>query len=97
VLRLVKLRKRENKIMEKEKIEFACDIKLIKELLNTFGEEVSVTKLNAYTILVKMDVEETKFIKWAEKNIDLVTIVEPLSLRDKLPHKKLLGKILVDE
>jgi hypothetical protein len=83
--------------MKKEKIEFACDIKLIKELINTFGEEVNVTKLNAYTILVKMSVEESEFIKWAEKNIDSITIVEPVSLRDKLPQKKLSGKISFDE
>jgi hypothetical protein len=76
-----------------EKIEFACDIKLIKDLLNNFGEGVKVTKLNAYTILVKMDVTEQEFINWAEKNIDSITIVEPTSLRDKLPHKKLSGKI----
>jgi hypothetical protein len=76
-----------------EKIEFTCDIKLIKDLLNNFGEGVKVTKLNAYTILVKMDATEQEFINWAEKNIDLITIVEPTSLRDKLPHEKLLGKI----
>jgi hypothetical protein len=76
-----------------EKIEFACDIKLIKDLLNNFGEGVKVTKLNAYTILVKMDVTEQEFINWAEKNIDSITIVEPTSLRDKLSHKKLSGKI----
>jgi hypothetical protein len=80
-----------------EQIEFSCDIKLIKDVLNTFKENVRVTKLNAYTILVKMNTEESEFIKWAEKNIDSITIVEPSSLRDKLPHKKLSGKISLDE
>jgi hypothetical protein len=80
-----------------EKIEFVCDSKIIKDVLNTFGEEVSVTKIKACTILVKMDVEESEFIKWAEKNIDSITIVEPSSLKEKLPHKKLLSKISFDE
>lgn len=51
--------------MEKEIIEFSCDIKLIKDLLNTFGNEIIINKLNAYTILVKMDVDVILFKKWA--------------------------------
>jgi hypothetical protein len=75
--------------MEKEIIEFACDIKLIRDLINNFSEGANVTKLNYNTILVKMNIKyEKEFMKWAKANCDtyFITIVEPARLRGKLPQ-----------
>jgi hypothetical protein len=46
-----------------------------------------------------MDATEQEFVKWAKDKSDsyTITIVEPSSLRDKLPNEKLLGKISFDE
>lgn len=75
--------------MEKEIIEFSCDIKLIKDLLNTFGNEVIINKLNAYTILVKMNIDVILFKKWAQSNIESITILNPSYLKEEIPQPKL--------
>lgn len=75
--------------MEKQIIEFSCDIKLIKDLLNTFGNEIIINKLNAYTILVKMNVDVILFKKWVQSNIESITIFSPSYLKEEISQSKL--------
>lgn len=75
--------------MENEKIEFACDIKLIKDLLNTFASDININKLNAYTILVKMDANPLLFKKWAQPNMESITILSPSYLKQEIPKTRL--------
>lgn len=73
-----------------ETIEFACDITLIKDLLKYFGKDnISITKLNAYTILVKMEVYTVLFKKWAKPNMESITILSPSYLKETFPKTKL--------
>lgn len=76
-----------------EKIEFSCDIKLIKDLLSHFGSDISVTKLNAYTIFVKINVDILLFKKWAKTNIESITILSPSYLKEEFPQSKLTTTI----
>lgn len=81
--------------MKKEIIEFSCDIKLIKDLLNTFGNEININKLNSYTILVKMNVDDILFKKWAQSNIESITILSPSYLKEVISQPKL--KVTIKE
>lgn len=76
------------------KIEFACDIRLIKDLLKYFGkEDISIIKLNAYTILVKMDVYTALFKRWAKPNMESITIISPSYLKGEMPRPRLTTTI----
>lgn len=79
--------------MEKEKIEFSCDLKLIKDLLDAFGDDINIKKINVYTILVKMDVAPLLFKKWAQSNIESITILNPSYLKEEIPQPKLKSTI----
>lgn len=67
-----------------EKIEFTCNIKLLNEVINKFGEDFICIKLDKDTFLAKMNVGSAKFKDWALENSKSINILRPNSLKNKL-------------
>ena len=76
-----------------EKIEFACDISLIKEVLKCFGKGIIIKKINAYTILVEVNTYMFVFKKWANMNAESVEVLKPSFLNEEIKRNKLVSII----
>lgn len=76
-----------------KKIEFACDISLINEVLKCFGKGTIVKKLNAYTILVEVNAYMFIFKKWANINAESVEVLKPGYLNEEIKRNKLVSII----
>ncbi len=71
---------------KKEEIEAICHIWLLDTIFDTFGRNVTIEKLNKdeehFKLLV--DTNPLGFKMWAMRNIDLVEVIRPLSLREAM-------------
>lgn len=76
-----------------KKIEFACDISLINEVLKCFGKETIIRKLNVYTILVKVNTYMIVFKKWANINAESVVVLNPNYLNEEIKRRRLVSVI----
>ena len=71
---------------EKEEIEAICHIWLLDTIFDTFGKNVTIEKINKDEehFKLKVDTNPLGFKMWAMRNIDLVEVKSPLSLRKEL-------------
>ena len=71
---------------EKEEIEAICHIWLLDTIFETFGKNVTIEKISSdeehFKLLV--DTNTLGFKMWAMRNIDLVEVKKPLTLRNEM-------------
>jgi len=68
---------------EKEEIEAICSRELINAVFDHFGKNITIEKINNddQNFRLILDVNTLGFKMWAMRNIDLVEVIRPLSLR----------------
>jgi hypothetical protein len=71
---------------KKEKIEVICHVLLLDTIFDTFGKNVSIEKIPNNDEYFKFKVETSLlgFKMWAMRNIDLVEVIKPASLRNEM-------------
>ena len=69
---------------KKEQIEINCPIYLLDTIIELFGKESIITKIDDENIRVKLNVNPLGFKMWAMRNIDCVEIIKPLGLRNEM-------------
>ena len=69
---------------EKKEIEFICPVFLLDTVIELFGKEVFIGKINEDTIKVKLSVNPMGFRMWAMRNIDCVDVIKPIELRNEI-------------
>ena len=71
---------------KKEEIEAICHIRLLDTIFETFGRNVTIKKIqnNEEYFRLLVDTNSLGFRMWAMRNIDLVEVVRPISLRNKI-------------
>ena len=71
---------------EKKEIEAVCHIILLDTIFDTFGRNVTVEKIpkNDEYFKFKVDTNPLGFKMWAMRNIDLVEVLKPDSLKDEM-------------
>ncbi len=71
---------------KKEEIEAICHIRLLDTIFETFGRNVTIKKIqdNKEYFRLLVDTNSLGFRMWAMRNIDLVEVVRPISLRNKI-------------
>ena len=71
---------------KKEEIEAICHIWLLDTIFDTFGRNVTIEKIpnddNSFKLIV--DANPLGFRMWAMRNIDLVEVKKPNSLRNEM-------------
>ena len=71
---------------EKEEIEAICHIWLLDTIFETFGRNVTIEKIpndeEYFKLLV--DTNTMGFKMWAMRNIDLVEVKRPITLRNEM-------------
>ena len=77
---------------KKEEIEAVCHILLLDTILDIFGKNITIEKIpqSKEYFKLKVDTNPMGFKMWAMRNIDLVEVKSPTSLRNEL-------KLIVDE
>lgn len=71
---------------KKQEIEAICHMWLLDTVFETFGKNITIEKLpdtNEYFRL-KVDANPMGFRMWAMRNIDLVEVIKPIELRNKM-------------
>lgn len=71
---------------KKEEIEAICHILLLDAVFDIFGKNITIEKIpnNEEYFKLKVDTNPVGFKMWAMRNIDVVEVKSPLSLRDEL-------------
>ena len=71
---------------EKKEIEAVCHVILLDTIFDTFGRNVTVEKIpkNDEYFKFKVDTNPLGFKMWAMRNIDLVEVLKPDSLREEM-------------
>lgn len=71
---------------EKEEIESICHIKLLDTIFETFGRNVTIKKIqdDEEHFIFLVDTNPLGFKMWAMRNIDLVEVIKPISLRREM-------------
>lgn len=81
---------------EKQEIEAICHVILLDTIFDTFGKNVTIEKIsnNEEYFKLKVDTNPLGFKMWAMRNIDLVEVKKPETLRNELKEisKKALEK-----
>lgn len=65
-----------------EYVEFECKTYLIDRVMEEFGANWICQKLDRYSFLAKMNVDITKFKKWAMMNKENIKIIKPIELKN---------------
>ena len=71
---------------KKEEIEAICHIWLLDTIFDTFGKNVTIEKIpkDEEHFKLVVDTNTLGFRMWAMRNIDLVEVKKPLSLRQEM-------------
>ena len=71
---------------QKEEIEAICDIRLLNAVLDIFGKNITIEKIpkddEHFKLIV--DANALGFKMWAMRNIDLVEVKKPITLRGEM-------------
>ena len=71
---------------QKEEIEAICDIRLLNAVLDIFGKNITIEKIpkddEHFKLIV--DANALGFKMWAMRNIDLVEVKKPITLREEM-------------
>lgn len=86
---------------KKEEIEVICDIHLINAVFDIFGKNITIEKIPGDSENFKLIVDSNTmgFKMWAMRNIDMVEVVRPQSLRNEMKEilKKAAEKYNIDK
>ena len=71
---------------KKEEVEAICSIKLLDTVLDQFGKNITIEKINndENNFKLILDANTLGFKMWAMRNIDLVEVIRPISLRNEM-------------
>ena len=71
---------------QKEEIEAICDIRLLNAVLDIFGKNITIEKISKDDEHFKLivDANALGFKMWAMRNIDLVEVKKPITLREEM-------------
>lgn len=69
---------------KKELIEAKCKMFLLDTVIEEFGKETSITKLDDEHFKFVTETNTMGFKMWAMRNIDIVEVIKPVSLRDEI-------------
>lgn len=69
---------------KKELIEAKCKMFLLDTVVEEFGKETSITKLDDEHFKFVTETNTMGFKMWAMRNIDVVEVIKPVSLRDEI-------------
>lgn len=71
---------------QKEEIEAICDIRLLNAVLDIFGKNITIEKISKDDEHFKLivDANALGFKMWAMRNIDLVEVKKPITLRKEM-------------
>ena len=71
---------------KKEEIEAICHIWLLDTIFDVFGRNVTIEKIQNDDTYFKLivDTNPMGFRMWAMRNIDLIEVKRPLSLREEM-------------
>lgn len=69
---------------KKELIEAKCKMFLLDTVIEEFGKETSITKLDDDHFKFVTETNTMGFKMWAMRNIDVVEVIKPLSLRNEI-------------
>ena len=71
---------------KKEEIEAICDIRLLNAVLDIFGKNITIEKISKDDEHFKLivDANALGFKMWAMRNIDLVEVKKPITLREEM-------------
>lgn len=71
---------------KKEEVEAVCNIILLDAVLDQFGKNITIEKINNDDENFKLivDANTLGFKMWAMRNIDLVEVIRPISLRNEI-------------
>ena len=71
---------------KKEEIEAVCHIWLLDAVFDIFGKNITIEKIpdNKEYFKLKVDTNPVGFKMWAMRNIDLVEVKRPISLRKEM-------------
>lgn len=69
---------------KKELIEAKCKMFLLDTVIEEFGKETSITKLDDEHFKFVTETNTMGFKMWAMRNIDVVEVIKPVSLRDEI-------------
>ena len=72
---------------EAEEIEAICDKILLEAVLDQFGKNITIIKNDENTFKLKLNVHREGFILWALRNLELVEVVKPLSVREEIKRR----------
>lgn len=68
----------------KEEIEVICDFTLLDDVIDTFGENSIIKKVdnNHFRLIVNKDIEGFK--RYILKNLDMIKVIKPMKLKDEI-------------
>ena len=69
---------------EKEEVEVRCNMLLLNSIFDDFGKNVTIKKEDNETFTLILDTNLLGFRMWAMRNIDLVEVIRPESLRNEM-------------
>lgn len=69
---------------KKEQVEAICPNTLINAVLDEFGKNVTIIKIDDEKFKLLLDISELGFKVWAMRNIDSVEVLKPESLRNEI-------------
>ena len=75
---------------EKEEIEVECKMFLLDNVIEEFGNNIEITKIDDETIRFKTKTSTMGFKMWAMRNIDISTVIKPIKLRNEI--KEIVNK-----
>ena len=71
---------------KKEKIEANCDMMLLDAVIEEFGKNIEIQKIDENIFKINLETNSFGFKMWAMRNIDLVEVIKPLELRNEMKN-----------
>lgn len=67
-----------------EEITAICDNNLLNPVIDKFGKNITIEKIDEKTFKLVLDTDRDGFIYWALKNLREVEVIKPISLREEI-------------
>ena len=69
---------------KKERIEVICSMQLLDVVLDDFGKNITIHKIDDESFKLILDVSTRGFKTWVMRNIDSVEVISPIALRNEI-------------
>ncbi len=79
---------------EKRRVKIICDNVILKDVIDRFGDTVTLTKVNENSFCAYLNIELNGIEFWIMQYIDFCEVIEPIELRETIKEKlkRNLGK-----